>query len=260
MTPVLYTLIKGVVFCCALIVLVSTGCVNPKKLIYLQNKQGNISATQNPETFTIPTYTYKIRPKDVLNIQIITYVSSKFSTDKFLPPSDKYVVSDTGTVAFSNIGAVQVAGLTNEEASLRIQQKINEVFDDVYVQVRSLGFTVTLLGEVQQPGTKQVEKDQITIYEAIALAGELSDIANREKVRLIRQSNGKAQSIYLDLTNDKLLSSPYFFLEPGDIIYVQPIGKLKSRAIASQDATLYLVIVNSLFVIANVVNILRPAR
>jgi polysaccharide export outer membrane protein len=254
-------LIKGSAYSYALILLVFTGCVNPKKLIYLQNKEGNLPAAQHPETFTIPVYTYKIRPKDVLNIQIITYVSSKFSTDKFLPPSDKYVVSDTGTVAFSNIGAVHVAGLTNEEASLRIQQKINEVFDDVYVQVRSLGFTVTLLGEVQQPGTKQVEKDRITIYEAIALAGELSDIADREKVRLIRQSNnGKAQSIYLDLTNDKLLSSPYFFLEPGDIIYVQPVGKLKSRSIASQDATLYLVIVNSLFVIANVINILRPAR
>lgn len=260
MTPMTLTPMKGVVYCCALLILAFTGCINPKKLIYLQNKQGNVPATQNPETFTIPSYTYKIRPKDVLNIQIITYVSSKFSTDKFLPPSDKYVVSDTGTVAFSNIGAVHVAGLTNEEASIRIQQRINEVFDDVYVQVRSLGFTVTLLGEVQQPGTKQVEKDQITIYEAIALAGELSDIANREKVRLIRQSNGKAQSIYLDLTNDKLLSSPYFFLEPGDIIYVQPIGKLKSRSVASQDATLYLLAVNSLFVITNLIGILRPIR
>lgn len=255
MTPMRRLLTMRICYACLLLVVALSSCINSRKLIYLQSKEGNVPATSSPQSFNIPTYTYTIRPGDLLNIQIITYVPSKFSADKILPPSDKYIVSDTGTVAFANVGAIRVAGLTTEKASLAIRERLNEIFDDVYVQVVTLGFTITVLGEVQAPGTKQIEKDRVTIYEAIALAGEMTDVANREKVRLIRQNNGKAQSVYLDLTNDKLLNSPYFFLEPGDIIYVQPEGKLKARSIASQDATLYLVFTNSLFVVTNLLAI-----
>lgn len=254
------SLIKGFCYICLLTIIVSTGCVNDRRFTYMQTREENSPVAKNLTTFTIPTYTYKIRPGDLLSIQIITDISSKYSADRVLPPTDKYVVSDTGTVTFSNIGVITVAGLTTKQASALIQQRINEVFKNVYVQVRTLGFTVTVFGEVKSPGTHVIEKERVTIYEAITLAGDLTDVADKENVRLIREENGQAKSVYIDLTNDKILTSPYFFLEPGDVIYAQPIVKAKKRALVRQDISFYLALANSVFIIINFINIFRTAR
>lgn len=240
-----------------LLVIISVGCISGRQFTYMQTKEESAQVVKNPETFTIPSYTYRIRPGDLLSIQIVPGVSSKYNTSEIFPPTDKYVVSDTGTVAFANVGVIPVAGLTAKEASVLIRQRISEVFGEVYVQVRSLGFTVTVFGEVRSPGTHIIEKERLTIYEAITLAGDLTDFADKENVRLIREENGIAKSVYLDLTNDKILTSPYFFLEPGDVIYAQPMVKMKKRALSRQEISFYLTVVNTLFIIVNIISILR---
>ncbi|MCU0448282.1 MAG: polysaccharide biosynthesis/export family protein [Bernardetiaceae bacterium] len=236
------------------------GCVSSEKFTYLQKKEGGPPAFGSAETYQLPTYEYKIRPGDLLAIQIISAQPSKFATEKVLPPAEKYVVSDSGTIALPAVGVIQLAGLSPRQASAQVQRRVNEVFDEVFVQVRSLGFTITVFGEVKQPGTLVAEREQVTLFEALAQSGDLTDLADRAAVRLIRKQGNQANSVQLDLTNDKLLDSPYFYLEPGDVVYVPPMAKAKKRALARQDAVFYLSLVNVLVALGNVFIFARATR
>jgi polysaccharide export outer membrane protein len=97
------------------------------------------------------------------------------------------------------------------------------------VIVKLTSFKITILGEVKNPGYYYVYNNQATLLEALGLAGDLSTYGSRKNVKLIRQKPEGSQVVLIDLTNADLLKSEFFFLMPGDVIYVEPFGARSKR-------------------------------
>jgi polysaccharide export outer membrane protein len=242
-----------------LFALLLEGCISGDKFIYMQRKEGNVPAVSPAETYTFAEYTYRIRPKDVLAIQFISTKPSKFTSDKIIEPAGQYILSDTGTIALPVLGVLKLDGMTTSEASHFLQQKINDFFEDVYVQVQSQGYAITLLGEFRQQGMLKVTQERITIYEAIALGGDITDIGDRTQVRLIRriENSNEAESFHLDLTNDNILSSPFFYLHPDDVLHVKPMRNVKGKQIAQRDIMFYFSFLNVAVFLITIANFIR---
>ena len=214
------------------IVLAFVSCTAPKNYIYVQDK-GN---TKDSTTKTSNTLAYKIKPKDVLYIKTISIdqeapvvagsqssgggSGNDFSSDLGAYLSS-YSVNDSGFIELPMIGKINVNGLTVDETQKAIQQKVNFYLKNSLVVVKLLSFNITVLGEVTRPGTFPIYKTKINILEALALAGDLTINGNRTQIKLIKQSEPE-NIINIDITNKTILQSDYFYLSPGDIIYVKP--------------------------------------
>ena len=134
-----------------------------------------------------------------------------------------YMVDEEGYVDFPVIGPVQLGGLTIREAKTKLLDLIKPYLADAVVSMRLLNFKVTILGEVSSPGTVRLTNKRVTLLEAIGRAGDLTPYANRNNVLLIREKNGKRDYIRFDLQSNEIFTSPYFYLEQNDVIYVEPI-------------------------------------
>lgn len=141
-----------------------------------------------------------------------------------------YPVDDKGEVNIPVIGKVIVRGLTVEQARDKIQREVDKFLNGAYINVQIGGIRYALLGEVNRPGKYTVLQDRLTIFEALAQGGDLNTVANRHEVQIIRQFPDGAQVVKLDLTQRDIIKSPYYFIRPNDVIYVQP---LKARELGT---------------------------
>ena len=137
----------------------------------------------------------------------------------------RYQVDNNGEIIFPVVGKLHVGGLTKRECENLITSKIApflSVKEHPVVTVNMSSFRVTVLGEVKNPGTLRVANDKITIFEAIAQAGDLTMYGKRNNVMLIRLDEaGRKQVSRLDLTDGNLLNSPYYYLQQNDVVYVE---------------------------------------
>ncbi|HUQ96360.1 MAG TPA: polysaccharide biosynthesis/export family protein, partial [Chitinophagaceae bacterium] len=135
-----------------------------------------------------------------------------------------YLVNEDGTIQFPGIGTLHAAGITKTRLKDTITQILNEqkLLLDPIVSVRNLGFKVTVLGEVLKPTVVNVPSEKINMLEALGFAGDLTLFANRKNVLLIREENGQRTFKVMNLNSTEIFSSPFFYLKPNDIIYVQP--------------------------------------
>jgi len=218
------------------ILVILNSCVTQKQVRYLQHKQ------QNDTTLSYRnqrTSDYKIQPHDNLYIRIFNLDEKSYLffnrqssntnslTSEYTDAAlylDSYVVNDSGYIDFPLIGKIFMKDLAIDQAKNMMQTLINEYLKDVTVTVKLVSFNITILGEVKTPGTRKVLQDKVNIFEAISLAGDLSEFANRHNVALIRQTKTGSRVVYLDLNSIDILSSPYYYLEPNDILYISPLG------------------------------------
>ena len=133
-----------------------------------------------------------------------------------------YLVDTDGNIEFPIIGTLQVAGLSRQELQSALKIKISEYVQDPIVNVRILNFEISILGEVNRPGSFQINDEYLTLTQALGLAGDLSIYAERSNVLIIRQENDKKVYEYLDLRDPAILNSPYYTLQQNDIVYVEP--------------------------------------
>ena len=204
-------------------------CTSQKKLVYFQ---GNI-----PQLKESDIYKLKIYPGDILSINIFTINAEAYPylavpADK--PSSDNrsayekgYIVNENGEVKLPLIGSVLLTGKTMSEATQILEAKFKEFMEDPIVTVKKLNFKVTVLGEVNRPGTYPILNEHATLPEVLGMAGDLSVYGDRQKVRIIREENQQTKDFFIDMTNASSLSAETYYLHPDDIIYVQP---LKRRA------------------------------
>jgi polysaccharide export outer membrane protein len=174
-----------------------------------------------------------IEPEDILTITLETednavkeLLSSNSaetaSSDQTVP--NGYTVNRDGYVRLRFLGKIKVAGLTTTEASNLIEGEANKQFNNASVEVRFADFKVTVLGEVGHPSTFVMPNEKVNIFDAIGLAGDITIYGKRESVLLLRDSinvEGK-KAIRLNLNSKNIVSSPYFFLQPNDVLYVPP--------------------------------------
>ncbi len=220
-----------------------SSCIPTRNLTYLKGKQQenpNIGST-TPSNYSLDFTSYRLQSYDILGINVQSIVPSKYdlgTTEASNIQSKQasgsgqngnallsgYTISDSGFVQVPLVGSVQVAGLTVDEAASKIKAEVEERFTEVIVKVQLLTFQVTMLGEVSSPGQITIYNMRMTtILDVMALAGEPLVTANRQKVRIMRRKGATLESYYVDLTQDDILTSPLFYVQPGDIIYVEPL-------------------------------------
>jgi polysaccharide export outer membrane protein len=133
-------------------------------------------------------------------------------------------VSDEGTIDFPYAGKIYVKDLTIDEIQQKIQTIIGEYQKETIVYVKLGLFNLTILGEVARPGQYQVYQSDINLFQALALAGNATDFANKKNVKIIHQTTEGSQIVRVNMNDADVLENPQYYLKPNDIIYVEPMG------------------------------------
>lgn len=221
-----------------LLVLSLSACIPNKQLVYFPNPE---FSTQVPRAVYNPRQTYQLQPRDVLSVRIKTL---DIETENYfniqpnngfqqLNPAGLYIngysINSEGMIALPEVGEVAVAGLTLEEAETKIREAISSYISNATILVKLVSFKITVLGEVYNPGYFYVYNEQANVLEGLGLAGDLTDFGNRENITLIRQTDEGNETVLLNLKDPQLLASPYYFLQPNDVLYVQPLRAKQTR-------------------------------
>lgn len=143
-----------------------------------------------------------------------------------------YLIDVNGSINFPIVGEIKALGMTKTELSEYIKSKIFPYYikEEPIISIRYANYKISILGEVFRPNVYNVQNEKINIFEAIALAGDLTIYGQRENVLLIRENDlGKRETLRIDLRDERLVNSPYFYLQQNDILYIQP-NKPKSRS------------------------------
>ena len=149
-------------------------------------------------------------------------------------------------------GKMELKNLTVDQAKEKMQRELDKFVTQTTLIVKLSNFNLTLLGEVTRPGMYKVYQSQINLFEAISLAGNMTNFAKNDEVKIIRQTDNGSEIITVDMGQADILSSPYYYLKPNDIVYVEPL-KIKQwgftafpystvLSVLSLAATLYLTI------------------
>ena len=218
-----------------ILMLATTSCVPTKKMIYLQAEEG-----QNTETFKYDRQEYKLQENDILDVQIRSMnpeINALFSPGAAMNQNMQagvqsggdlyymtgYSVNEEGAIELPFVGKINVQGQTLEEAKASVTAEVSKMFKSFHLQVKLGGIRYSALGEFRSPGKKVILQNQATIFEAIAASGDLTQVANRNEVRLIRQYPDGTKIHTLNLLDQSIISSPYYFIQPNDVLYAEPL-------------------------------------
>lgn len=137
---------------------------------------------------------------------------------------NQYQVTSDGYISFPVLGNVYCKGMTKQQLKTELDSRLKQYLTDPVVTVRHINFNISILGDVGSPGQKTSSTERLNIFQALALAGDMRDSANRTNVKLIRYSeeSGKDITYTLDLSEASIVNSPYYYLQQNDILYVEP--------------------------------------
>lgn len=133
-----------------------------------------------------------------------------------------YFVDSQGDITMPQLGRIHVAGMTTEQLQEELTKMISRDVRDPLVVVRLINFTVSVGGEVRNPATIRVSGNRMTVLEALAAAGDMTEYGQRSNVLVIREENGERKFAHLDLNSAESLASPYYYLQQNDYVYVAP--------------------------------------
>lgn len=171
-----------------------------------------------------------------------------------------YIVDSEGCLNFPVIGSLKVRGLTKSQLIQKIKSEIYPKYlkEEPIILMRYGNFRVSVLGEVARPGTFGIDNEKVSLLEALAMAGDLTIYGDRNEILLIRENGQHRETIRIDIRDKFLVNSPYYFLQQGDVIYVQP-NKTKARSsLIGSAETLSISIVSTLISFTTlVVSLLR---
>ena len=255
-----------------LLVALATSCSAPKNVAYLWNSN-DVDLSQSQYL-----YDAKIMPKDILTITVNTVnpeASAPFnlivrstltSTSSTIGTTggslQTYLVDNEGGIDFPVIGYIKVGGLTKRECEKFIHDKVKPYLnaaENPVVTVRMSSYSISVLGEVNRPGSYQVSREKINILEALAQAGDLTIYGVRERVKLIREdAQGHKQIHTVNLNDANILTSPYYYLQQNDILYVEPNKVKAQNSTIGQSTTLWISATSILISMASLLyNILK---
>jgi polysaccharide export outer membrane protein len=251
--------ITGLIFA-GFLVLVLASCTSHRQLVYLKNVDSlsteNFYPKNRPEYLIqtrdilyIKIYSLNEEMSNMINQTIGSYQQNLFQNETSLFING-YTVSDSGYIEIPVIGKVQVAGTTMDEAIGLIRQRTAVYLKDATIIVKLISFKVSVVGEVNRPGTYNNFNSQLTVLEAISMAGDITDYGNRNRILVLRPTSDGTRTFRLDLTSKNILTSDGFFLLPNDIIYVEPI-RSKSFRINIPTISLTLTSISTLILILN---------
>jgi polysaccharide export outer membrane protein len=172
------------------------------------------------------------------------------------PTTPGYLVDEEGNIQFQGLGLLHVEGMTRDSIKILLDSKLKVFFKNPYYTVRFMNYRFTMLGEVGRPGIFSIPGEHVSLLEAIGLAGDLTLYGRRDNILVIRETEGKRQWARLDLTKPEIMSSPYYYLQQNDVVYIEA-SKKKIQAndqTAMRNITIGATIIST---IALVVSLLR---
>jgi polysaccharide export outer membrane protein len=154
------------------------------------------------------------------------------------PASAGYQVDDVGNIQFQGIGTMHIAGLTKAQLKAKLDsifdEKIGGLLKNPYYTIRFLNYRFTMLGEVARPGIFSIPGEQVSLLDALGMAGDMTFYGRRDNVLIIRQKDGQREFGRLDMTKPDILASPYFYLQQNDVVIVEAT---KKKVVASDQVT-----------------------
>jgi polysaccharide export outer membrane protein len=178
---------------------------------------------------------YILQPNDYLFIQVSTFdpkISEFFNTSRSNTNVGTgsnsnffmYVIDDEMNIDFPYAGKINLAGCNIAKAKEKIKKDLEPFVKDANLTVRLGSNYFTILGEVRSPGQKSMQKDQVTIFEALGMAGDLTGFGKKREIQIVRPAaKGKSKTYTVDITDKKLIDSEYYYIYPNDFIYVRPM-------------------------------------
>jgi polysaccharide export outer membrane protein len=241
----MYNIKKNPLATLILCMLILSSCAGTKKVAYLQKLDNSINQLQkNNDT----QFDARIKPKDLLSITVVSSepMASKgfnlvmpqiaeLSNANSLysqPTLQTYLVDNDGKIDFPVFGKLFVKGYTRKELEGLLQSKLASSFskERPVVTIRFINYAVNILGEVNRPGKYNVSNDRISIFDALAMAGDMTIYGKRENVKVIRENaDGTKTILTLNLNDEKIIYSSAYYLEQNDVLYIEP-NKTKSNA------------------------------
>lgn len=218
-------------------------CYTPKNMTYVKDAERGVVETIQQ------TFELKIQNNDILMIMVESespqvvmafnkqtnkqtntqYGGGYNQFQNINPLTEGYLVKNN-EIVFPILGKIKVGGLTTQEVSKIIEDKLisGGYVTDPVVTVKLLNYKVYVMGEVARPGVVNVANEKMTVLEALASSGDLTIYGKRENVTVIREKDGKREVGTVDLTSKDVFTSPYYYLQQDDIVYVEP-NKLRKR-------------------------------
>jgi polysaccharide export outer membrane protein len=210
---------------------------------------------------------YRIRPNDQLYIQVIsddplnaaflnltgTQTSSNTASSQEGLELITYLVDNNGNINYPQLGTIHVGDLKTGEVRDIIQKEVDKYLETASVFVKLVNRNITVIGEVKSPGQQLMVKNQLTIFEALGTAGDLTDWGNRKNVKIIREFPEGKHIAEIDLTSPDVIKSPYYYILPHDIIYVEHRDKVygDKNVAYGQRLSIALSVISTLLLIAN---------
>jgi polysaccharide biosynthesis/export protein len=239
---------------CAIVVILFSfslfSCVNTRQLTYMQGTfdTAQLSLVKIPEAtvrqgdlLSIVVYSDNPEATALFNQSVITYSSPSSSSSSSSggggsgggtgstagamgpssPTAPGYQVDENGNIQFQGLGILHVEGLTKTGLKDTLDLRLKNYLKNPYYNIRFLNYRFTMLGEVQRPGIFSIPGEHVSMLEALGLAGDLTLYGRRDNVLIIRENEGKREWARLDLTKPQIMSSPFFYLQQNDVVYVE---------------------------------------
>lgn len=239
-----------------------SSCVPLKRIEYLQQEVDKHGQPQDKFVNKNPD-TYRVRPGDNLYIKVNSALASSgnlFQEEDLSRSSNyyndagiylnSYLVSDSGFIDFPFVGKIYLKDLTLDQSKDLIASIVNDYIKETTVIVRLAMFKISALGEVNRPGSVNVYQNNLNIFEAISMAGDLTTFAKRDKVYIVRQTPEGSKINTLNLNDVNILSSEFYYIQPDDIIYVPPV-KGKNFAFVNFPYALVLTTISTTLLLIN---------
>jgi len=211
-------------------------------------KQNYFYETTSGRTYTEKLSEYRLQSGDIVQIKVYSLTPGEFDffselsdidlrTDPLLTGT---LIGEDGTVILPAVGAVRISGLTPRGAQKKIEDILQEYLDTPSVDIRLVSFHFAVVGEVLRQGKYSILEDRINILEAISSAGGLTEFANFETVKVLRTDNGISTLHRVNLLDDNLPNSNYYYIIPNDVIIVDQLKNKNFRKNSSRNIALIL--------------------
>jgi polysaccharide export outer membrane protein len=214
-------------------------------------------------------YDARIQPKDMLTITVsseepeaaapynLTVATSQTALLRSVttqPTLQTYLVDNDGYIDFPTLGHLHIGGMTKTEAETMIRERLTPNFKKApIVNVRMVNYKISVLGEVLRPNSYTISNEKVNVFEALALAGDLTIYGKRDNITVIREKDGKREDGTVDLTSREIFNSPYYYVQQSDVIYVEPNDRRKRQG--TQDLTYVSVATSMASFLANLLSI-----
>ncbi|WP_336094005.1 polysaccharide biosynthesis/export family protein [Leeuwenhoekiella sp. CH_XMU1409-2] len=242
-------------------------CISRKEIVYLHETEMEGDTTSIYHLQQLDRPQLRIKPNDQIRVSVsaeeqeaalpfnlpvvgIGNVLDGGMRPVGTPQLQNYLVDENGAIHFPVLGDVVVGGFTRKEAAALLEKMISDYVQNPIVNVRLANFQISVLGEVIKPGTFPINDEYISLPKALGLAGDMTIYGRRDNVLVMREEKGGLTKAYLDLSENEVVNSPYYYLQQNDVVYVEPNGPQKQSASYNRNASIYISVASVLVSLA----------